>query len=1344
MVVLHEGDHIWIEPDKPGPFDVPIGARVKYSASGQIQVIDDDGKEFWLRPGMKIRHMHASVVNGVEDMISLTDLNEGGILRNLLIRYNQKLIYTYTGSILVAVNPYQVLPIYTAEQIKAYRDKKIGELTPHIFAIGDNAYNNMRRYQRDQCIIISGESGAGKTESTKLILQFLAAVSGQHSWIEQQILDSNPIMEEGAKIEQYLLEKSRIVTQAQGERNYHIFYCMLAGMTPQERSALELGQASEYHYLVQGGDVCVDGRDDAMEYAGIKSAMKVLNFSDGDSLDIHGLLAAILHLGNVRYASTVVDNIDASEVVGDRELARAARLLGCNPVNLRDALTTKTIFTRGDTVTSPMSVDYATDVKDALVKGIYGRLFVWIVIKINAAIYKGRSAEKYYQNSIGVLDIFGFENFGVNSFEQLCINFANENLQQFFVRHIFKLEQEEYNSEGISWKHIEFIDNQDTLDLIAVKPMNILSLVDEEAKFPKGTDDTMLHKLHQNHSSNSLYLQPRAAVTKAFGLRHFAGDVYYSAQGFLDKNRDTFSADLVKLIQESSNKFLKSLFARDFAMGVETRKRAPTLSLQFKKSLEALMKTLTQCQPFFVRCIKPNELKKPLTFDRELCVRQLRYSGMMETIRIRRAGYPIRHQFADFVDRYRVLVDGIPTSKVCRNLREACATICKQVLSGQDVQLGKTKVFLKDAHDVFLEQERDRQLTKKIIVIQKRWRGYFYRKRYLAMRRASCRIQAWVRMFLARRRYLRQRTGFLRMQAVLRARQLNAAFQRSRVLVVNLQRYARGYLARRRCHGRLASVIKLQSNIRRFIAQKNYANLRLRHGKRVEAEKLKREMEERLKREKGSKEAKIEAEKAHRSVSGALATRKRKFAMIRQLCRRHNSASYSLNRRHYPPFEPPRFCPPHHSQERLAQLDRESQEADLQQRQEAVKKKEAIELAERRKYEPVDDSKMVEEIFGFIDTEQEDGAAPQAFRDLEESRRRAIERAAAAAASSPTGAELPAVPGADEDISEYRFAKYAATYFQGNATHTHTRRALKQPLTALKNEGESNCRFGLNKTRLKNHCRIISFSFMSDLPEPRLTVGDSRDSHTPVMTKIYSTLGRRFNQKEVEEAAKLAGELEKDPGLSSSQRSGGKRSIRKKLVSLTLKKKSKLTDGVVNRLREGEFNPGSNELLEDRPTSNLEKLHFIIGNGILRPELRDEIYCQICKQLSQNPNKVSLARGWILLSLCVGCFAPSEKFVRYLRNFIREGPPGYAPYCENRLQRTFVNGTRNQPPSWLELQATKNKRPLSLPITFMDGNTETLMADSATTAEELCQGLAEKIGLTDRFGFSLYIALFDK
>uniref|UniRef100_A0A1I8GD03 Myosin VIIa n=1 Tax=Macrostomum lignano TaxID=282301 RepID=A0A1I8GD03_9PLAT len=1315
MVVLHEGDHIWIEPDKPGPFDVPIGARVKYSASGQIQVIDDDGKEFWLRPGMKIRHMHASVVNGVEDMISLTDLNEGGILRNLLIRYNQKLIYTYTGSILVAVNPYQVLPIYTAEQIKAYRDKKIGELPPHIFAIGDNAYNNMRRYQRDQCIIISGESGAGKTESTKLILQFLAAVSGQHSWIEQQILDSNPIMEafgnaktirndnssrfgkyidihfnakwciEGAKIEQYLLEKSRIVTQAQGERNYHIFYCMLAGMTPQERSALELGQASEYHYLVQGGDVCVDGRDDAMEYAGIKSAMKVLNFSDGDSLDIHGLLAAILHLGNVRYASTVVDNIDASEVVGDRELARAARLLGCNPVNLRDALTTKTIFTRGDTVTSPMSVDYATDVKDALVKGIYGRLFVWIVIKINAAIYKGRSAEKYYQNSIGVLDIFGFENFGVNSFEQLCINFANENLQQFFVRHIFKLEQEEYNSEGISWKHIEFIDNQDTLDLIAVKPMNILSLVDEEAKFPKGTDDTMLHKLHQNHSSNSLYLQPRAAVTKAFGLRHFAGDVYYSAQGFLDKNRDTFSADLVKLIQESSNKFLKSLFARDFAMGVETRKRAPTLSLQFKKSLEALMKTLTQCQPFFVRCIKPNELKKPLTFDRELCVRQLRYSGMMETIRIRRAGYPIRHQFADFVDRYRVLVDGIPTSKVCRNLREACATICKQVLSGQDVQLGKTKVFLKDAHDVFLEQERDRQLTKKIIVIQKRWRGYFYRKRYLAMRRASCRIQAWVRMFLARRRYLRQRTGFLRMQAVLRARQLNAAFQRSRVLVVNLQRYARGYLARRRCHGRLASVIKLQSNIRRFIAQKNYANLRLRHGKRVEAEKLKREMEERLKREKGSKEAKIEAEKAHR--------------------------------------------------ERLAQLDRESQEADLQQRQEAVKKKEAIELAERRKYEPVDDSKMVEEIFGFIDTEQEDGAAPQAFRDLEESRRRAIERAAAAAASSPTGAELPAVPGADEDISEYRFAKYAATYFQGNATHTHTRRALKQPLTALKNEGDQIAALAVWITILR---------FMSDLPEPRLTVGDSRDSHTPVMTKIYSTLGRRFNQKEVEEAAKLAGELEKDPGLSSSQRSGGKRSIRKKLVSLTLKKKSKLTDGVVNRLREGEFNPGSNELLEDRPTSNLEKLHFIIGNGILRPELRDEIYCQICKQLSQNPNKVSLARGWILLSLCVGCFAPSEKFVRYLRNFIREGPPGYAPYCENRLQRTFVNGTRNQPPSWLELQATKNKRPLSLPITFMDGNTETLMADSATTAEELCQGLAEKIGLTDRFGFSLYIALFDK
>ena len=589
--------------------------------------------------------MHPTSVQGVEDMISLGDLHEAGILRNLLIRYNENLIYTYTGSILVAVNPYQILPIYTAEQIKLYKEKKIGELPAHIFAIGDNCYSLMKRQRQNQCVVISGESGAGKTESTKLILQYLAAISGKHSWIEQQILEANPILEafgnaktirndnssrfgkyidihfnksgtiEGARIEQYLLEKSRIVHQNKDERNYHIFYCMLAGLSKEHRGKLDLKDATHYKYLTGGGSVVCDGRDDAAEFADIRSAMKVLMFTDQEIWDILKVLAALLHMGNIKYKGKVIDNLDATDIPDKTNVERVAAILGANTKALTDALTSKTIFAHGESVVSTLNTNQSKDVRDAFAKGIYGRLFVYIVRKINTAIFNP-TVSAADRNSIGVLDIFGFENFDTNSFEQFCINFANENLQQFFVQHIFKLEQEEYNLEAINWHHIEFVDNQEALDLIAVRPLNLMSLIDEESKFPKGSDQTMLNKLHRGHSVNRNYLKPKSDYNTSFGLNHFAGVVFYDTRGFLEKNRDTFSADLLQLIHVSKNRFLQNIFSEDLNMGSETRKRTPTLSSQFKKSLESLMNTLGQCNPFFVRCIKPNEFKKPMMFDR--------------------------------------------------------------------------------------------------------------------------------------------------------------------------------------------------------------------------------------------------------------------------------------------------------------------------------------------------------------------------------------------------------------------------------------------------------------------------------------------------------------------------------------------------------------------------------------------------------------------------------------------------------------------------------------------------------------------------------------------------------
>nr|XP_014341154.1 PREDICTED: unconventional myosin-VIIb [Latimeria chalumnae] len=1118
MVILRQGDYLWLEQDSRGEYDVPIGAYVKLSGSGQVLVVDDEGKEHWLCTAQNmgsIQPMHPTSVKGVEDMIRLGDLNEAGILRNLFIRYQEHLIYTYTGSILVAVNPYQLLPLYTAEHIQLYTNKRIGELPPHVFAIADSCFFNMRRNNRDQCCVISGESGAGKTESTKLILQFLAAISGQHSWIEQQVLEANPILEafgnaktirndnssrfgkyidihfnkngviEGAQIEQYLLEKSRVCRQASDERNYHIFYCMLMGMNMEQKKILSLGTAAEYNYLIMGRCTSCEGRNDTKDYAHVRSAMKILMFSDSEHWEICKLLAAILHLGNLEFEATMYDNLDCCDLLDSKHLSTTTKLLEVNVGELQGSLTNHSIIIRGDSVSKPLSIAQAIDGRDAFVKGIYGHLFVWIVDKINAAIYKPASGDpKSIRRSIGLLDIFGFENFNSNSFEQLCINFANEHLQQFFVSHIFKLEQEEYNHENISWQHINFTDNQRTLDIIAFKPMNIISLLDEESKFPKGTDVTMLDKLNSLHSKSKVYVPPKSIHDTQFGINHFAGVVYYNASGFLEKNRDLLNSDLIHLVHSSTNKFLKTIFQTRLTNGPskkssqyqissnqsirfsDSKKRLSTLGGQFKQSLDLLMKTLSACQPYFIRCLKPNDFKKPLLFDRELCLRQLRYSGMMETIRIRKSGYPIRYNFSEFVDRYRMLVPSSMRLQFQENKELYCIYIAETMVGQQeDWKIGKTKIFLKDYQDTLLEVERDKALTEKAILIQKVMRGLKDRKQFLRQRKAAVKIQSvW-----------------------------------------------RGY----RC-------------------QKQY-------------------------------------------------------------------------------------------------------KADLE-----VKRQRLMET------------------------------------DLD---------------------EVPLAPEPKQEVDnleEYTFPKFAVTYFQGSATYKYIRKPLRHPL--LYHEDKRDI---LASLAVWN----IILRFMGDLPEPKLYAQSADSSNSSVMTQIYDTMGKRTPLHHLSD------------NFEAEVRS-----------NLTMGEQVLLGDSPIS----------------DRPMSNLEKLHFIIGNAILRTNIRDEIYCQICKQLSENKSKSSYARGWILMSLCVGCFTPSDKFKKYLMNFIQGGPVGYAPYCGERLKRTYTNGIRSNPPSWLELQATKSKKPIMVSIMLMSGESQLVPVDSATTASEVCRYLAEKIHLKDQFGFSVYIALYDK
>ncbi|XP_029471551.1 unconventional myosin-VIIb isoform X2 [Rhinatrema bivittatum] len=1099
------------------------------------------------------------------------------------------------------------------------------------------------------------------------MLQFLASISGQHSWIEQQILEANPILEafgnaktirndnssrfgkyidihfnqmgsiEGAKIEQFLLEKSRVCRQAPEERNYHIFYCMVQGMALEQKKLLNLSTAAEYTYLTKGNCTSCEGRNDAKEYAHIRSAMKILQFSDSEHWEICRLLAAILHLGNIVFKSAMHDNLDCCDVLHSSHFSTAANLLEVDSAEFQTSLINHSIVIRGESMSVPLSTAQASDGRDAFVKGIYGRLFVWIVSKINAAIFTPTSiGPKSVCRSIGLLDIFGFENFNKNSFEQLCINLANEHLQQFFVRHIFKLEQEEYDAEFISWQHINFTDNQRALEVIALRPMNVFSLMDEESKFPQGTDATMLNKLNKHHSKSSIYILPRSVHDTKFGINHFAGVVYYESQGFLEKNRDMMKSNVLLLIHSSKNKFLKQIFQvkSSSSQGLlsirhlsseqphkvsDTEKHLPTLGSQFKQSLEQLMKILDSCQPYFIRCVKPNDHKRPLVFDRELCVRQLRYSGMLETIRIRKSGYPIRYTFQDFFQRYRALMP-LKTTPVLEDARLCCTNIIENVFGNDDWKFGRTKIFLKDYHDMKLEVEREKAITAKAVLIQKVMRGFKDRKKFVRQREAAVTLQSVWRGYYCRKTYRVVQKGFERLQALVRSRKTCKQYEATRAAVIRFQALCRGYVIRGKVAEKKWAVGIIQAYARGMMARRIFWRMK-----------------------------------------------------------RHKN---------------------------LAILEREEMREN-QRRQKALLEKQEME-----------DLELVERIFGFLPSVigGQEGKAPQGFEDLE-------------VAPHPLNEVdldmIPMTKQPDEeadDLAAYTFPKFAATYFQGAATHVYIRRPLRHPL--LYHEAQSDI---LASLAVWN----IILRFMGDLPEPTLFASNMKSSSSSVMAEIYNS----FSKKKIIQ-----------PGINESlyQKTNKKTRALKEISSMKLKRSSRLTEQVMSQLSNGENFLERESPLTDKPMSSLEKMQFIIGNAILRPDIRDEIYCQICKQLSENNNKNSLIRGWILMSLCLSCFLPTEKFIKYLFNFIHGGPAGYAPYCTERLSRTFANGTRSEPPSWLELQSTKMNKPIVCTVILMNGQSINIPTDPASTAQEICQFIGDKLKMKDMFGFSIYIAVNDK
>ncbi|XP_029692792.1 unconventional myosin-XV isoform X4 [Takifugu rubripes] len=760
-------------------------------------------KMYSIRSLPTMSHWERQEEDGVDDMTQLEELQEGAVLQNLKQRFERDIIYTNIGSILVSVNPYKVYNIYGTDQMLLYKGRALGESRPHLFALTNAAYSKMMDAKHNQVIIISGESGSGKTEATKLVLRYLAEINHESSIAQQiEILEAAPLLESfgnaktvrndnssrfgkyievfledgvisGAITSQYLLEKSRIVFQAKDERNYHIFYEMLAGLPSQQKQAFYLQEAETYYYLNQGGDCGIPEKNDAEDFLRLLAAMENLRFSSEDQSVIFRVLSSILHLGNVYFQKHEADGQEVASVVSAQEIRVVAELLQISPEGLQKAITFKVTETMREKIYTPLTVESAVDARDAVAKILYSLLFHWLTERINAQVYPHQ-----HTTSISILDIYGFEDLAFNSLEQLCINYANEYLQFFFNRIVFKEEQEEYNREQIPWQDIPFSDNQPCIDLIAAKPHGILRILDDQSCFPQATDHTFLQKCHYHHGNNPLYLKPKMPLPE-FTIKHFAGRVTYQVYKFHDKNFDQVRQDVLDLFIQSKNKMVSNLFVVHADVAVQhrggqvrksntvTRKyQAPTVSNKFQQSLLELVEKMERCNPFFVRCIKPNNIKKPGVFDDDLVSSQLKHSGVLETIRIRREGYPVRMPFCVFLFRYKSLVG---MSELPAANGENCVAMLSKLcpLGPGEFHVGVTKLFLKEDIYQMLECKRERMRHLAALTLQRYARMFFVRKRYLAFRKKIVWLQAQCRGFLTRKRYAEMRQNVLRVRSVV-------------------------------------------------------------------------------------------------------------------------------------------------------------------------------------------------------------------------------------------------------------------------------------------------------------------------------------------------------------------------------------------------------------------------------------------------------------------------------------------------------------------------------------------------------------------------------------------------
>jgi len=867
---------VWIENH---PTEGWAPGRVDSVEEGHYVVIDEDGQKFEVAHH-EARPVDPACLKGADDLLSLGDFSEGPLLHNVRVRYFQDQIYTGIGGpILISINPFANIPgLYSDAKQKYYRDRsrsQQGELPPHLFSVGAASYQAMLSESRDQSIIISGESGAGKTEATKRILTYFANLqqnelrqkNGHATMsIEDQVLRSNPILEAfgnaktnrndnssrfgkyidiqfdqtgkltSAKISNYLLEKSRIVKQQPGERGYHVFYQLCAGAASLGRlgPVLSLSGQAEHRYVC--GLTTIDGVDDRQEFTEMVDCMHSLSFSAEERESTFKIAAAVLHLGDLDFEEHP-NSADGSRITQTQAASKLCELFDVDRPDLEKVFQYKTLedpFTK-KIIDMPQDPAGASNTRHSMARAVYTRLFDWLVWRINQSTI-GSSGKQQFQK-IGLLDIYGFEVFEWNSFEQLCINFANEKLQQHFNSHMFTLEQQLYSAEGITWSHIKFQDNGEIIDSLEKKPLGLFSIIDSECLMPNATDTTALSKIRNAFQKSAIIFKPSKFASSNFAIAHYAGEVVYDIESFLEKNTDKLHADIINLLKSSRMALLKTLFSDPLftgdkaasgagikaspqrpaapARGKATSDRAKqniTVSMMFRQQLEQLVQDLNKTHPRYIRCIKPNANKQAHEFDSLDVRRQLRCAGMLEAIRIRKAGYSVRLQFKEFFNRFRLLCPLITAGtrsdpdfkELSRRLlmqMEARYVAEKQPLEEKTWQIGRSKVFLKDELQSRLEKSMGESVKAFVVRIQKRWRGYVQRKQYIAMRKAVECMNTAFRTYVAKERYreIQERVkAAVLFQASLRTTEKRIFYLRCRKASVLLQKRVRGWMCRRR------------------------------------------------------------------------------------------------------------------------------------------------------------------------------------------------------------------------------------------------------------------------------------------------------------------------------------------------------------------------------------------------------------------------------------------------------------------------------------------------------------------------------------------------------------------